>query len=340
MPDPRFFKSAPAMSLGDILSLVENLVPDAELSCSDDNKKIASVSSLDDDDLSAKAVFCEAKRAVGLLSAKTFRLCFTLPEYADELAGQGSIIRTGHPKLCFAALADRLHQPKDYTKLKPVAQIDPAAKIHPSAVIGDGAEIGAEVVIGPLSSVGPGVVIGEGTTIGSNVSISFAKIGRNVSILSGASIGEAGFGFVTGPEGPFRLPQLGRVIIGDGAEIGANTTIDRGTLGDTIIGELSKIDNLIQIGHNVRIGKRVIMAAQSGVSGSVTIGDDVVIGGQVGISEGITVNKGAKIAAQSGVMRDIPSEEFWGGSPAQLSRDWLRGVAIMSQLIKKRSDPS
>ena len=341
MPDPRFFISAPALSTGDVMSLVSEAAPDAKLISSDQGVDIVGVGAPTDSVLSAMAVFCESKAVAETLSGKKFGLCFTSNAFATDLADQGHVIVTQSAKLCFAILASHLHRPRTVfdSGAKPI--VDPSANIHPSAVIGAGAEIGAQVEIGPLSAVGPGVVIGEHTIIGSGASVSFALIGRHSNILSGARIGEDGFGFVPGPAGPVRLPQLGRVLIGDEVEIGANSTVDRGTLEDTVIGDGCKIDNLVQIGHNVKIGRRVIFASQAGVSGSADIGDDVIVGGQVGITEGVVVNNGAKIAGQSGVMRDVPAAEIWGGTPAQVNRDWLRGVAAVSRLTKKkRSDPS
>ena len=154
-------------------------------------------------------------------------------------------------------------------------------------------------------------------------------------IHAGVRIGQDGFGFATGAEGHVKVPQLGRVIIGDDVEIGANTTIDRGAGPDTVIGAGTQIDNLVQIGHNVVLGRGCVVVAQVGISGSTKVGDYVVIGGQVGLAGHLSIGNKVRIAAQSGVMRDVAEGETVGGSPATTMRDWLRRVAIVDRLARK-----
>jgi len=247
----------------------------------------------------------------------------------------GPFITTNSPKRAFAAIASALHRQK-IGEEGPEPVIDVSAKIHSSAVIGPGAMIGANVEIGANCVIGPGVVVGQGSYVGSNVSVFCSILGERARLLAGSRIGEDGFGFVPGLGGHLRIPQLGRVIIGDDVEIGANSSVDRGTLSDTVIGNGVKIDNLVQIGHNVKLGKNCIIAALVGFSGSVEIGDGVMVGGQSGFAPGVKIGSGASIAAQSGVMRDVPAGEAWGGSPAQPAKDWLRGCVQLSRLAKKR----
>ena len=198
-----------------------------------------------------------------------------------------------------------------------------------------GAVIGAGTRIGHGTFVGPGVVLGAGCVIGAHVTLSHCMIGRRALIHPGVRIGQDGFGFVPTSAGPVKIPQLGRVIIGDDVEIGANTTIDRGTLEDTVIGDGTKIDNLVQVGHNVEIGRGCIITSQVGISGSCRIGDGVVIGGQGGLADHVTVGAGAQIAAKTGVMRAIAPGEVVMGYPARPIRHFWREIAMVSRLTRR-----
>jgi UDP-3-O-[3-hydroxymyristoyl] glucosamine N-acyltransferase len=161
-------------------------------------------------------------------------------------------------------------------------------------------------------------------------------IGERVIIHPGARIGQDGFGYILGQDGHRKVPQLGRVLVGDDVEIGANTTIDRGALSDTEIGSGTKIDNLVQIGHNVRLGRGCVVVAQVGISGSTSIGDFVMIAGQAGLSGHLNIGHGARIGAQSGVMRDIAPGETVFGYPAMPRKQYMRQVALLARLAKKR----
>jgi UDP-3-O-[3-hydroxymyristoyl] glucosamine N-acyltransferase len=203
-------------------------------------------------------------------------------------------------------------------------------------VIAESAEIGDRVSIGPGAAIGPGTIIGDDCAIGAGAVVTHAILGKRVALLAGAVIGEAGFGFVPGPDGPTRMPQLGRVIIGDDVEIGANSCVDRGALGDTVIGAGVKIDNLVQIGHNVVIGPMTVIAAQTGISGSVRIGAGVLMGGQVGVAQHLEIGDGAQLAAQSGVMRNVPPGEKWAGAPAKPAKVWFREITLLARLTAQK----
>lgn len=217
--------------------------------------------------------------------------------------------------------------------ISPAAFVDPTARLEPGVVVEPMAVIGAHTEIGSGTRIGAGAVIGEHVRIGrecsiaSGASILAALIGNNVIIHNGARIGQDGFGYAPGPRGMLKIVQVGRVIIQDHVEIGANTTIDRGTMDDTVIGEGTKIDNLVQIGHNVRIGRHCGIVSQVGIAGSAKIGDGVMLGGACGVNGHITIGDGAQIAAMSGVLADVPPGERYGGVPARPLKDYLREVA-------------
>lgn len=335
MPDPRFFDTSPPVSIAEALD-----VSGASLISGDDSAAIARVCAHDEEDLGEAAVYF-AKTAPGpALSGRRFGLCLTTPAHADAASADngldgGVVAAAPSPRLAFARLAARLHSSREMTGRK--AEFDASVTVDETAVVADDATLGAGVRIGPHVHIGPGVVLGEGCVIEAGAVVTHALVGANAVVLSGARIGQAGFGFAESPDGLVRVPQLGRVLIGDDVEIGANATIDRGALGDTVIGEGTKIDNLVQIGHNVRIGRFCVLAAQTGVSGSCIIGDGVFMGGQVGLADHLTIGDGAQIAAGAGLMRDVPAGEKWGGRPARPARDWLKETAMLAKIAKGKT---
>lgn len=226
----------------------------------------------------------------------------------------------------------------------------PSAIVDPSAVIGAGCHIGPGVLIGPNAKLGDGcqigpnvviakgVEIGAGTHVGAGAYLTHCIIGRGVRLYPGVVIGRPGFGFAMDPTGFVSVPQLGRVIVGDGVEIGANSTIDRGAGPDTVIGAGTRIDNLVQIGHNVKIGRMCVIVAQTGISGSTELGDGVVSAGQSGIAGHLKIGSGARIAAQSGIMRDIEPGAEVMGTPAVPIRQFMRQAALMSKMAGKKKE--
>jgi UDP-3-O-[3-hydroxymyristoyl] glucosamine N-acyltransferase len=215
------------------------------------------------------------------------------------------------------------------------AVVDPSAEVGPLSVIEAGVEIGAYCRIGPCAIIGRGVVIGRDCRIGAHVSLSHALLGQRVCVYPGARIGQEGFGFATTKSGFLTVPQLGRVILEDDVEVGANTTIDRGSARDTVIGAGSRLDNLVQIGHNVVIGRCCVIVAQVGISGSTTIEDFVQIGGQAATAGHLRIGRGAQIGAQAGVISDVLAGAKMLGSPAQSRQDFFRQVATLKLMARK-----
>ena len=215
------------------------------------------------------------------------------------------------------------------------AKVDPTAEIGPLSIIEDAAEIGARCRIGPGAIVGSGVLVGRDCRIGAHVSLSYALLGERVCVHPGARIGQEGFGFASIKSGFLTVPQLGRVILEDDVEIGANTTIDRGSARDTVIGAGSRLDNLVQIGHNVVLGRCCVIVAQVGISGSTVLEDFVRVGGQAAMAGHLHIGQSAQIGAQAGVISDLPSGAIVLGSPAQPKQDFFRQVATLKRIVQR-----
>jgi len=215
------------------------------------------------------------------------------------------------------------------------ARLESGVTVDPGAVIGPGAEIGRGTVICAQAVIGPGVRIGRDGAVGAGATVTHALIGNRVILHPGVRIGQDGFGFAMGARGHLKVPQVGRVIIQDDVEIGANTTVDRGANRDTVIGEGTKIDNLVQIGHNVEIGRHCVLVGQVGISGSAVLEDYVVVGGQAGIAGHLRIGMGAQIGAKSGVIGDLAAGGKYLGAPAKAARTFFREVAALAKLAQK-----
>jgi len=269
--------------------------------------------------------------------------CITAPEQAGDAPEGMALLLTKKPYRGYAAIAALFHP-----DARPNGRIDPGARIGEGAEVGEGTDVDAGAVIGAGALVGercriaanavigPGVAIGDDTVVGAGATLSHCLIGARVNIHPGVRIGQRGFGFDMS-DYPFRdVPQLGRVIVEDDVEIGANTTIDRGAGPDTVIGAGCKLDNLVQIGHNVRLGRGCVVVAQVGIAGSTVVEDFVAVGGQAGLNGHLRIGKGAQIAAQAGVTRDVQPDERLAGSPAMPSKQFFRLVAIWHRLLKTK----
>ncbi len=216
--------------------------------------------------------------------------------------------------------------------IHPTAQIDEGVTIETGAVIGREAQIGRGTTIAAGAVVGYRVSIGRDCYVGPGASVTHAIVDDGVILHAGARIGQDGFGFAMGAGGHLKVPQVGRVIIGSDVEIGANSTIDRGALNDTVIGEGTKIDNLVQIGHNAIIGRHCVIVAQTGIAGSAELGDFVVMGGHSGVVGHVKIGAGAQIAGMAHVKDDVPPGSRMGGTPARPFKEWAREVATVKRL--------
>lgn len=334
MPDPRFFEDLGPITLGELAELTGAELAQAGAA----RKSVRGVSILAQAGPETVTFLSDRKLAPELAATRAVA-CF-LPAELAEAAPPGCVaLLTRQPQAAYALAAGRLHRLRTIppgAAIAPDANLEPGVELAPGVVLGPGVRIGRGTHIGANTVIGPGVAIGRDCRISANVSIGCALIGDRVTILAGAVVGEAGFGATAGPGGVIDIPQLGRVIVQDGVTIGANSCVDRGAFDDTVLGENTKIDNLVQIAHNVRVGRNCVMAAHTGISGSVTIGDGAQLGGRVGIADHFTIGAGARLAAAAGVMSDVPPGETWGGFPAQPIRGWMRQTAWLRKSAGRR----
>lgn len=338
MADPRFHKRGGPYRLGEIASRCGARLGGA----ASPDMLIVDVAPLDraqEGDLS----FLDNPKYADAFAATGASACFVSEKQASRAPAGLALLFAPKPYLSYARAA-QLFYPAGAVgpgchataAVASDARIGSGVSIGAHAVIESGAEIGNGTSIGPGAVIGRNVVVGNDCRIGSHVSLSHCLIGSRVTLHPGVRIGQDGFGFAPDPAGHVKVPQLGRVMIGDDCDIGANTTIDRGSGPDTVIGPGCWIDNLVQIGHNVTLGRGCIIIAQAGIAGSTRLDDFVVMAAQSGIAGHLHVGAGARIAAQGGVMTDIPPGESFAGSPALKAKEYFRQVAVVRRLAARK----
>lgn len=326
--DPRFYEALGPLTVAALLG-------GAALQRGDPQAQITGVAPLDRAGASDVAFAGPGADAAGCAAG----LLFVATVGQAEASRAAACALAPEPRAAFGLAAARLFRPRAFgpqdTPVHPSARIEEGALVSPFARVAAGVQIGRGAVIAPGVVLGPGVAIGRDTRMGPNAVVQCALIGDGVTIGPNAVIGDAGFGVAPGPAGLIDLPHLGRVIIQDRVSIGAGTTVDRGLLDDTSIGEGAKIDNLCQIAHNVRVGRFAVIASFAGLSGSCEIGDGARLAGRVGVADHVRIGARAQVAAGSGLMHDIPPGETWGGYPAKPIRRWMREVAWLRKMTGK-----
>jgi UDP-3-O-[3-hydroxymyristoyl] glucosamine N-acyltransferase len=346
MTEPLFFSPTRSLTLGEIAALTgADLRPGA-----DADRPIGNVAPLDRAAPSDLAFLDNAKYVSQLASARA-GACLMPARFEKQAPSHMAVLISREPYRAFVAVIRALFpdalRPSslfDATGVAPgtfvhaSARLENGVVVDPGAVIGPRAEIGAGTIIGPNTVIGPQVRIGRDCAVGAGTSILHAFLGDRVIIHPGCRIGQDGFGFAMGGPAHLKVPQIGRVIIQDDVEIGAGTAVDRGAIRDTVIGEGTKIDNLVQVGHNVAIGRHCIVVAQTGISGSATLEDFVVLGARVGVNNHVTIGESAQIAATSIVHGDVPPRARWGGTPAKPVKQWFREMLVLERLARGESN--
>src|SRR4029079_7886172 len=343
MAQPNFFKQTPSSTLADIAALTKSVLADPARG----GHAIRGLASLDEAGPMHLTFFDNLKYA-DQLAATRGGACLFSPRFEARVPAHVAVLRAPQPFRAFVQIAREWHgdalRPQSWLDndgipasaiIDPTARLEDGVIVDPLAVIGPRVEIGAGTVIGAGAVIGAEVRIGRACNVGARTAIQFALIGNNVLIHPGCSIGQDGYGFIFfGPEGHLKVPQTGRVLIQNNVEVGAGTTIDRGSLRDTVIGEGTKIDNQVQIGHNVTIGRHCLLAAQIGLAGSLTLGDNVALGAKVGINNHVKIGDGAQVTAMSGVKDDIPPNGRWGGFFAKPTKQWFREIVAVERLVQ------
>src|SRR6516225_7296131 len=332
----RFFRRSGPFPLAVVASTARGVVEQVELLL----EGVAPLQTAGPNEVS----FLDNRRYVSSLEHTLAGAVIVHPDMAARVPATAVPIVTSEPYAAWARVAALFYPvPPPSPGIHPSAIVadgaivDPSAEVGPLSLIDTGAEIGPGCWIGPCAVIGRGVVIGRDCRIGAHVSLSHALLGARVYVYPGARIGQEGFGFAYTKDGFLSVPQLGRVILEEDVEVGANTTIDRGSSQDTVIGAGSRLDNLVQIGHNVVLGRCCVIVSQVGISGSTVLGNFVRVGGQAGLTGHLRIGHGAEIGAQAGVMSDVAPGAKVLGSQAQPIRDFFRQIATLTKMAKKQA---
>lgn len=338
MADPRFHAKSGPFTLGELAALSGSTLGAG----ADPALSIADVSALAEAGATDISFLDNPKYLPDFRTTRALA-CIVAPKHSDKAPAGLHLLLNPAPYRAYALVAQKFYPLRPASRgVHPRAVVDATAElgegveVAAGAVIGSGVRLGAGTIVGPNAVIGDNVVVGRDCRIGALVSISHAEIGSSVTLHPGVRIGQDGFGFAPDPAGHVKVPQLGRVLIGDDCDIGANSTIDRGAGPDTVIGSGCWIDNLVQIGHNVVLGRGCIIVAQSGVAGSSRLGDFVALGAQGGIAGHLKIGNGAQVAAKAGVMTDIPAGETWSGAPAVPIKQFFREVATVRRLTRDK----
>ncbi len=343
MSDPSFFAAPKAATVAEVCAWTG-------ASVADDVDRATVLTGVGPLDVAGRGdvSFLENKKYVGMLAETRASACFVSAAHASLVPAGVIALVVKEPYRACATVTAKFYPAAMHLEgvfgeggvssaahVHATAKLEPGVVVEPGAVIGARAEIGTGTVVCANAVIGHDVRIGRNGYVGAGAVVIHSLLGNRVVLHAGVRLGQDGFGFAMGPGGHLKVPQIGRVVVQDDVEIGANTTIDRGANRDTVIGEGTKIDNLVQIAHNVEIGRHCVIVSQVGISGSTKLGDYVVLAGQAGLVGHLKIGTGAQIGAQAGVANDVPAGARYAGSPARPFMEHARELATLHRLAAR-----